>query len=61
MTIATRANYRDVGAMVARGGISPPPNILKDQLVLSQPGGADYAHPITTGTPRFSDLPTALK
>ena len=30
------------------------------QLTLSQPGGEDYAHPITTGTPGFSDLPTAL-
>ena len=27
---------------------------------LSQPGGTYYAHHITTGTPRFSDLPTAL-
>ena len=33
---------------------------LTDQLTLSQPGGADYAHHITTSTPRFSDLPTAL-
>ena len=33
-----------------------------DQLTLFQPagGGADYAHLITTGTPGFSDLPTAL-
>ena len=36
------------------------PQILADQLTLSQPGGTDYAHLITTGTPRFSDLPTAL-
>jgi hypothetical protein len=34
--------------------------ILVDQLALFQPGGTDYAHLITTGTPRFSDLPTAL-
>ena len=27
---------------------------------LSQPGGTYYAHHITTGTPRFSDLATAL-
>ena len=33
---------------------------LADQLTLFQPGGTDYAHLITTGTPRFSDLPTAL-
>jgi hypothetical protein len=32
-----------------------------DQLNLSQLGGANYAHHITTGTPGFSDLPTALK
>ena len=34
--------------------------ILTDQLTLFQPGGTDYAHLITTGTPGFSDLPTAL-
>ena len=38
----------------------PPPKILADQLTLSQPGRADYAPHITTGTPGFSDLPTAL-
>ena len=31
-----------------------------DQLTLFQPGGTDYAHLITTGTPGFSNLPTAL-
>ena len=31
-----------------------------DQLTLFQPGGTDYAHLITTDTPGFSDLPTAL-
>ena len=35
--------------------------ILADQLTLFQPGGTDYAHLTTTGTPRFSDLPTALE
>ena len=34
--------------------------ILADHLTLFQPGGTDYAHLITTGTPGFSDLPTAL-
>ena len=34
--------------------------ILSDQLTLFQPEGTDYAHLITTGTPGFSDLPTAL-
>ena len=45
---------RPVGA---RGGGT---QILADQLNLSQPGGEDYAHQIITGTPGFSDLPTAL-
>ena len=36
------------------------PQILVDQLTLSQPGGADYAHHITSSNPGFSDLPTAL-
>ena len=35
-------------------------HILTDQLTLFQPGGTDYANLITTGTPGFSDLPTAL-
>ena len=34
--------------------------ILSGQLTLFQPGWTDYAHLITTGTPRFSDLATAL-
>ena len=34
--------------------------ILADQLTLFQPGGTDYARLITTVTPGFSDLPTAL-
>ena len=34
---------------------------MADQLTLSQPGGKDYAHLIITGTPGFSDLPTALQ
>ena len=34
--------------------------ILADQLTLFQPGGTDNALLITTGTPGFSDLPTAL-
>ena len=31
-----------------------------DQLTPFQPEGTNYAHLITTGTPGFSDLPTAL-
>jgi hypothetical protein len=34
--------------------------ILAKQLTLSEPGGANCAHHIITGTPGFSDLPTAL-
>ena len=33
---------------------------LADQLTLFQPGGTEYAQLISTGTPGFSDLPTAL-
>jgi hypothetical protein len=36
------------------------PQILADQLTLSQLGGTDYADLIITGTTGFSDLPTAL-
>ena len=42
-------------------GVPWHPQILADQLILSQLGGTDYAHLITTGTPGFSDLPTALQ
>ena len=42
-------SHRDAG-----GGV------FADQFTLFQPGGTDYAHLITTGTPGFSDLPTAL-
>ena len=37
-------------------GVPLLPHILADQLT----GGTDYAHLITTGTPGFSDLLTAL-
>ena len=42
-------------------GIPWHTQILADQLTLFLPEGIDYAHLITTGTPGFSDLPTALK
>jgi hypothetical protein len=41
-------------------GVPWHPLLLGDQLTLSQPREADYAHHITTGTLGFSDLPTAL-
>ena len=43
------------------GGDMPwHPQILADRLTLSQLGGTDYVYLITTGTPGFSNLPTAL-
>ena len=41
-------------------GVPWHPQILADRLSLSQPRGTDYVHLITTGTPGFSNLPTAL-
>ena len=41
-------------------GMSWLPQILAVNLTLSQPGGTDYAHHNTTGTPGYSHLPTAL-
>ena len=48
---------------VARGELGglQPPQFLTDQLTLSQPGGADYAHHSTTSPPGFSDLATGLE
>ena len=40
-------------------GVPWQTQILADQLTIFQPGGTDYAH-LITGTPRFSDIPTAL-
>ena len=47
---------------VASGGAGGAcaPHFLADQLTLSQPGGAHYAHHITTCHPGFLDLATAL-
>ena len=44
------------------GGNAPPTYILVDQLTISQPEWAGYAHQINTCPPPsgFSDLPTAL-
>ena len=35
-------------------GLAPLPQVLTDQLILPQPGGADFAHHNTTRTPKFS-------
>ena len=54
--IENARNIRPVGTKGAH------PQILTDQLTLSQQGEADYAHHITTAPPppRFTDPPTAL-
>ena len=36
-------------------GVPWHPQILADQLTLSQPGGSGYVYHINTGTPGFSD------
>ena len=41
-------------------GVPWYPQILADQLTLSEPGETNYVNLITTDTPGFSDLPTAL-
>ena len=43
-----------------RPGASPPPPFLADQLPLSQPGGADYAHHSTTFPLGFLTLAASL-
>ena len=49
-----------IKSLLTTPGLSWHTQILADQLTLFQQGGTDYAHLITTGTPGFSDLPTAL-
>ena len=61
--LSCRLEKNSVNPISANGGrLCPPTGLssLADQLTLFQPGGTDYAQPITTGTPGFSDLPTAL-
>jgi hypothetical protein len=43
------------------GGAMAHPYFGRSVNPISTRGGTDYAHLITTGTPEFSDLPTALK
>ena len=53
--------YRIAGLLsLGVPGVPWHTQILADQLTLFQPGGTNYSHLITTGTPGFSDLPTAL-
>ena len=42
-------------------GVAVAPQFLAEQLTLSQPGGADYAHHSITSPHGFSDLATALQ
>ena len=51
-------SYRPV--VLGVPGVPCHTQIFADQLTLFHPGGTDYAHLISTGTPGFSDLPTAL-
>ena len=68
ITIANFLGYGRIlqGSLMSSGllslgvpGVPWHTQILADQLTLFQPEGTDYAHLITTGTPGFSDLPTA--
>ena len=56
--ILTRANFGPIGWYAGVSSLGVP--ILADQFTQYQPGGTDYANLFTTGTPGFSDLPTAL-
>ena len=62
LTLTLQNNILGVAGLSPMGGLGglQPPQFLTDQLTLSQPGGTDYAHLVTTGTSGFSDLPTAL-
>ena len=39
-----------------RQGGQPPPQILADQLTLSQPEGTHYPHPVLLAPPEFHTL-----
>ena len=59
--IITQARLYPAGLLsLGLPGVPWHTQILADQLTLLQPGGTNYARLITTGTPGFSDLPTAL-
>ena len=50
----------DKHAVILGGGAMAPPDFVRSVNPIST-RGTDYAHLITTGTPGFSDLPTALQ
>ena len=54
--------FRDGGTEGAEGRTLPPPQILTDQLTLSQPDGVgQIINYCTPPPPIFSDLPTSLR
>ena len=52
--------HKKIRAGVSSLGVPRVPQIGKSDNLIS-PSGTDYAHLITTGTPGFPDLPTALQ
>ena len=57
-SIASSTGMSEMGGG-GQGSHAPSPQILVDQLALSQPGGANYTPQITSRPPpRFSELPT---
>ena len=59
-TLVTHANTTGLLSLGVPG-VPWHTQILADQLTLFQPGGTNYVHLITNGTPGFSDLPTVLQ
>ena len=57
------AGYKSRGVVPggAGGAMAALPDFGRSVITLFQPGWTDYVHPIISGTPGFSDLPTALK
>ena len=61
LTVVKIAANTGLSSLGVPAGVPWHTQILADQLTLFRPGGTDYAHLITTGTPGFSDHPTTLK
>ena len=53
-------NTRKARKTAGLSSLGVHPQILADHLTLSQPGWGSLCPPNNTGTPGFSDLPTAL-
>ena len=56
MTVTSRMRF----LYIFWGSVPWHLQILADQLTLFRPGGTDFVHLITTGTPGFSDFLMAL-